>query len=133
MTGSILLIYSVSSGPLLQRFFQNSFSRYLGRISFSLYLVHGPICHMIGHATIPQLWALTGGPTQALPIPGNLESEDPSRPFEGGTNLGYESGVVLGALVVVPCTIWIADVFCRFVDEQFVKFAREFENFLAMS
>lgn len=88
---------------------------------------------MIGHATIPQLWALTGGPTQALPIPGNLESEDPSRPFEGGTNLGYESGVVLGALVVVPCTIWIADVFCRFVDEQFVKFAREFENFLAMS
>jgi hypothetical protein len=132
MTGAMLLVYTVSSAPLLQRFFKNSLSRYLGRISFSLYLVHGPVCHMIGHVLIPKLWALTGGPTQALPIPGNQESENPSRPFEGGTTFGYESGVVLGALLVVPCTIWIADIFCRLIDEKCVQLARDIEMFLGV-
>jgi hypothetical protein len=83
---------------------------------------------MIGHAIIPKSWTMSGGPMQALPIPGNPESEDPSRPFTGGSGLGYESGVVLGALIVVPCTIWMADFFGRLVDEQFVKRAQELEN-----
>jgi len=131
MTGAILLVFTVSSAPILQRFFKNSLSRYLGRISFALYLVHGPICHMVGHTIIPKFWAMTGGPTQAPPIPGIPESEDPSRPFEGGSVLGYEWGVVLGALIVVPFTIWMADIFCRLVDEQFVKLARKLENLLA--
>jgi peptidoglycan/LPS O-acetylase OafA/YrhL len=128
MIGSILLVYTLSDAPVLQRFFKNSFSRYLGRISFSLYLVHGPICHMIGHTIISKFWALTGGPTQALPVPGDLL--DPSRPFEGGTNFGYESGVALTAVIVVPCTIWIADIFCRLVDEPFVNLARTVEKFV---
>jgi hypothetical protein len=86
---------------------------------------------MIGHTIIPKFWAMTGGPTQALPIPGIPESENPSRLFEGGTTFGYEFGIILGALVVVPYTIWTADVFCRFVDEPFVKFAKTFERFLS--
>jgi hypothetical protein len=91
---------------------------------------------MIGYALVPQLWAHTNGPVQAplpndrlvvLPLNYTQLHEDAKRTYEGGTLRGYETAFLLAALVVVPATIWAADLFTRFVDEPVVRFARRVE------
>jgi peptidoglycan/LPS O-acetylase OafA/YrhL len=134
-TGAFAIVFSVSESPALQSFFHNTLSRYFGRISFGLYLVHGPVCHMVGYALIPQLWAYTDGPVQAaldgLPAGASWTDEErvlsAKRPYEGGTEWGFEVGFLLGGLVVVPVTIWAADLFTRYIDEPVVRLARRIE------
>jgi peptidoglycan/LPS O-acetylase OafA/YrhL len=137
--GALLIITSVSESFILQSFFHNSVSRYLGRISFGLYLCHGPICHMIGYALVPRLWAYTNGPTQA-PIPSSATlpaglvlspekiKEQAKRSYSGGTPLGFEMGFLFGGLVVVPAAVWAADLFTRYIDEPIVRLARGVEE-----
>lgn len=105
--GSVLLAWSVSQNDSLKRIFDNAFSRYLGRISYGLYLVHGPICHMLGFWLIPYMWEFTGRETA----------------------MQYESGFLLGAVVIVAVVFWCADRFTVFVDAPSNKLARDLETF----
>lgn len=56
--GAFLAVYASSSSRIstLRSLFDNSFSFYLGKISFALYLVHGPIIHMLGFWLVPWCW-----------------------------------------------------------------------------
>ncbi|KAH0362151.1 hypothetical protein KCU65_g8217, partial [Aureobasidium melanogenum] len=101
--GALLIVWSTSNDPLLQRIFTNSVSQYLGRISFSLYLVHGSIIHTLGYGLLQTLWSIIG--------------EDRK-----------ETCFVLMAVCVVVVTIWWADVFMRLVDIPSVNFARWLEG-----
>lgn len=104
--GSALFVYACSLSPALQRPFTHPIIQYFGKISFALYLVHGPVMHVVGYRILPWAWTWT-----------DVEYEDQ-----------YQAGFVLAACFIVPITIWIADVFWRFVDIPCVKFARWFEN-----
>ncbi|MEI9998312.1 MAG: hypothetical protein WDO13_03660 [Verrucomicrobiota bacterium] len=42
--GGALLVYAIATLPLLRRLLATPFPEFLGRISFSLYLVHLPVC-----------------------------------------------------------------------------------------
>ncbi|THW21058.1 hypothetical protein D6D23_06599 [Aureobasidium pullulans] len=106
--GAMLMIYTTSLDGLLQTFFNNSLSRYLGNISFALYLMHGFTLKTIGYVSVYNFWKITGKETL----------------FQ------YESGFVLGGCVVIPLTIWAADLFWRGVDVPIVKFTRWFEQSL---
>ncbi|KAK0733105.1 acyltransferase 3, partial [Lasiosphaeria miniovina] len=46
-TGSIAFVLALIE-PLLQRLFTSAFAQYLGRISYSLYLWHGAVNHIVG-------------------------------------------------------------------------------------
>ncbi|KAI5197597.1 hypothetical protein E4T39_07160 [Aureobasidium subglaciale] len=106
--GAMIMIFTTSLDGLLQSLFNNSLSRYLGNISFALYLMHGFTLKTIGYITVHGFWQLTGKETL----------------------FRYESGFVLGGLVVIPLTIWAADIFWRFVDLPIVRFTRWFEQSL---
>ncbi|CAD0093820.1 unnamed protein product [Aureobasidium vineae] len=106
--GAMIMIYSTSLDSRLQSLFNNSLSRYLGNISFALYLVHGFTLKTVGYVSVYGFWQITGKDTL----------------FQ------YESGFVLGGLIVIPLTIWFADLFWRFVDIPIVKFTRWFESSL---
>lgn len=106
--GAMIMIYATSLDSRLQSLFNNSLSRYLGNISFALYLVHGFTLKTIGYVSVYGFWKITGKDTL----------------FQ------YESGFVLGGLIVIPITIWLADLFWRFVDIPTVKFTRWFEHAL---
>ncbi|KAG9671125.1 hypothetical protein KCU99_g8318, partial [Aureobasidium melanogenum] len=103
---AILLVWSISNSALLQRLFTNGPVQYLGKISFSLYLMHGPITHTIGYASMDFFWRTIG--------------ED--------TYMRKEIGFVLAAIVNVSSTIWVADVFMRLVDTPTVRFAKWVEE-----
>jgi peptidoglycan/LPS O-acetylase OafA/YrhL len=106
VTGAVLLVYSVSRSPSLQRLFTTELARYLGKISFALYLVHMAILLWFGYSSIELWWWVCG--TETL--------------WRWGLALAI---AFLGQVVVV---VWVADVFWRAVDAPSVRFARWIEE-----
>ncbi|KAH6631011.1 acyltransferase family-domain-containing protein [Chaetomium sp. MPI-SDFR-AT-0129] len=98
--GAILFVYAVGRSRGWQRFFTLPAMQYLGRISYALYLMHGPVMHTAGYAIHRWAWGMTG------------------------TEGAYEAGFVLAAVVIVPVVIWAADVFWRVVDAPVVRLAK---------
>lgn len=103
---AILLIWSTSNSSLIQKIFTNRVSQYLGKISFSLYLVHGMVIHTLHYTLIDKLLKALGSETW-------LERE---------TALG------VSAMVVTVIIIWVSDVFMRAVDIPSVRFAKWIEE-----
>jgi hypothetical protein len=103
---AILLVWSTSNSALLQRLFTNGPVQYLGKISFSLYLMHGPVTHTIGYASMDFFWCAIGDDTYVT----------------------KEIGFILAAIISIASTIWAADVFMRAVDTPTVQFAKWIEK-----
>ena len=113
VVGSILLILCVSRCKPITSFFSNELARYLGRISYALYLVHGPIVRCLGFTLTHRLWVWMGRGNNDIAML-------PTGP--------YYWAVSLGCIVVIPVVIWVADIFARFVDEPIVRLARALED-----
>ncbi|PVH73922.1 hypothetical protein DL98DRAFT_575997 [Cadophora sp. DSE1049] len=93
--GAILLLWSFSKDPVLQKLLTGSVLQYLGNISFSLYLVHGPVLHLFGYSLVPYMWEWTGSDTATK----------------------SQLGIGLSLITLAPIMLWIADVFWRLVDK----------------
>jgi len=106
--GAVLLVMAISNSQPLKDFFSNRFARYLGRISYALYMVHGPINRALGYSLVYQLWFIVGNRTQTQ----------------------YNTAVLLGFVVVFVAVLYGADLFCRTIDEPIVRFAKWLEDSL---
>ncbi|KAI5236741.1 hypothetical protein E4T43_08406 [Aureobasidium subglaciale] len=104
--GAIMLVWSTSCYKPLQRLFDNRLSQYLGRISFSLYIVHGAVTHVVGYPLMNVSDGLIGR--------------------DNGLNKAI--GFYIGTLSTLFLTVWFADIFTRAVDEPSVRFARWVEE-----
>ncbi|KAI9691765.1 MAG: hypothetical protein M1822_007837 [Bathelium mastoideum] len=104
--GSILFIWAVNNAPFLQQPFNTGPMQYLGKLSYALYLMHGPVIHIIGYTIEPWAWSITGSDTE----------------------LQYKLGFLLATALIIPCLIWVADLFWRAFDIPSVKFARWVES-----
>ncbi|OAA66533.1 hard surface-induced protein [Niveomyces insectorum RCEF 264] len=100
--GGAWLVLCVDRTPLLQRLFTGAFPQYLGSISYSLYLVHGPLIWTIGHWLVRQTTALSGTATTGQ----------------------YGLGIVLSALLLWPVLITVADLATRTLDVRAVQLGR---------
>jgi peptidoglycan/LPS O-acetylase OafA/YrhL len=111
--GAFLAVYATSSSHIstLRSLFDNSFSVYLGKISFALYLVHGPVVHMLGFWLVPLCWKWSGKETL----------------------LHKEMGFGVAFVVVTVVVVWAADIFWRAVDQKCVAFARWCEQFVMVA
>lgn len=58
--GAVLLLPCLMREPIICRALESRVPQYLGRISFSLYLVHGPILHSLGFWLMPRLFDVFG-------------------------------------------------------------------------
>lgn len=103
---AFLIVWSVSHMRFLQYPFETCLAQYMGKISFSLYIVHEPLLRVFGWALVPHIWRMTGNesPTQAA--------------------VGY----LLALLIVLAVVIWISDLFWRVVDQPSIRFARFLEE-----
>ncbi|KAF3760582.1 hypothetical protein M406DRAFT_268187 [Cryphonectria parasitica EP155] len=106
----------------LRRFFEGRFCQYLGRISFALYLVHGPVLVVLGDrvyhavgfvAPHEETRALMAGWANKVPLP-----------IAGP--LGLEPAFLLPNILLLPITLWLSDFVTRTVDEPSVRFAQWF-------
>ncbi|KAI1336893.1 acyltransferase [Xylariaceae sp. FL0016] len=109
MVGSIALVFTTARSPPLQRFFNTGVVQYFGRISYAIYLMHGPVQHTAGYAVERWVWTRTG--------------------VEGGW---YNVGATAAACVNIPLVIWAADVFWRAVDAPVVRFTKALETRLSV-
>ncbi|KAK1247786.1 hypothetical protein MKX07_000674 [Trichoderma sp. CBMAI-0711] len=104
-TGAVIFIVAVSHSPRWQRFFNLPVVQYFGKISYAIYLMHGPAMHVVGYHFEKWAYGITG--------------------VEG---YWYNAGFVLGACFCIPTVVWWADVFWRAIDIPTVKFAKWFES-----
>lgn len=102
--GSVLFVFCVGHMPSWQRFFNTPLVAYFGKISFALYLMHGPVMHTAGYTIERWAYSITG--------------------VEGAS---FDAGFALGACGCIPAVVWAADVFWRLVDAPTVKFSRWLE------
>jgi peptidoglycan/LPS O-acetylase OafA/YrhL len=113
---AVFLVSSIPHIPWLKRFFESSFCQYLGRISFSLYLVHGPVLWTLGD----RLYAAVGWPKDGrltyLPHWFNTFPLPKSGP------LGLEPAFLVPHLILLPVTFYLAEVVTRAFDEPSVRF-----------
>lgn len=104
--GAILALYTLSQSKTLQKPFTLNLSQYLGSISFSLYIVYGPVLHMIGFVVVPALWRIIGQDTA----------------------FRYNLAVVTGNGVAYLIVLWTADLFYTYVDMSAIKLSRHIEQ-----
>ncbi|KAI1002944.1 hypothetical protein K3495_g5258 [Podosphaera aphanis] len=115
---SLFLISSIPRIAICKRFFEWRFCQYLGRISFSFYLVHGPVLWILGDRLYVAVgWAreVHGG---AIPNWINLFPLTKSGP------LGFELSFLAPHLIILPVTLWLAEICTRHIDEPSVQFSQ---------
>ncbi|TGJ88744.1 hypothetical protein E0Z10_g113 [Xylaria hypoxylon] len=109
VVGSCLFVFCAARSRGWQRFFELPPIQYLGHLSYAMYLMHGPVTHILGYPVQRWAWGITG--------------------IEGSA---FKSGVALAALINIPLVIWAADIFWRLVDMPTVRFAKWLESKLSV-
>ncbi|KAJ9138295.1 Acyltransferase [Coniochaeta hoffmannii] len=112
------LVASTPRIPWLKRFFETRFCQYLGRISYALYLVHGPVLWIVGD----RLYAATGWwkaeHQEFLPWWVDRLKMPKTGP------LGLELSFLAPQIVLFPLTFWLAEMATRAFDEPAVRFGQ---------
>ncbi len=115
-----MVVPSVARIGWLKRFFETRFCQFLGRISFALYLVHGPILNIVGDRMYYAVgWVRIKGDHDAAVA---AWADVFKLPRTGP--LGLEVSFLVPNLVLLPLTLWAADFVTRTVDEPSVRFAQ---------
>lgn len=117
------LISATPRIPWLKRFFETHFCQYLGRVSYALYLVHGPVLWTLGDRIYTAVgWPGANAAGQLENIPWWVNR----LPLPKTGPLGLEIGFLLPHIILLPVTFWCAEMVTRYVDEPAVKFAQNF-------
>ena len=108
--GGILLVALVAhtspTNPFISATLNAAIPQYLGRMSYSLYIVHGPLIHTVGYVVFPFFWKITG-------------REETWR---------YVTGFMAAYFVLVSMIVLVADLFWRVVDQQCIKITKSFQD-----
>ena len=117
---SNMIVASVPRIRWLKRFFETRFCQYLGRISYALYLVHGPIINTLGD----RLYSATGWIKPSLYDQKMLAAWINIFPLPKTGPLGLEVSFLVPHIILLPFTIWVADLVTRGVDDPTVRFSQ---------
>lgn len=98
---AVLVLYPLFFLPILRRPLNSSVARYLGRISYSLYLVHGTLIRVLGGRILRWAWGVSG--TKGW--------------------WAFNTGFGLASVLFVPVVVWVADLFEQGVERQCLRFA----------
>ncbi len=118
MAGSALMVYGISQLPRLQWPLNSRPIQYLGKISFSLYLVHQTVYHLVRDPVRNSLWYIS----TKEPYPGTEEASKFTGPFAFTWLVGY--------VIMTMINLYAAHLYTKHVDERCVDMARRFDKWL---
>ncbi|WYZ39551.1 hypothetical protein EsH8_III_001465 [Colletotrichum jinshuiense] len=98
--GALLLLPCVLHSPSLRGILEGRLAQYLGKISFSFYLVHGPVLHSLGFWIMPRL-------------------------FE---SFGRNGGFVVGWVILLGVSLYLSDWWYKKIDAWSATVGRRVEN-----
>jgi peptidoglycan/LPS O-acetylase OafA/YrhL len=104
------VLLGLCGSEFLRKPFSTSLAIYMGKISFPLYIVHGPLTHLLGVRLVPFFWNIVGKDTLWQ----------------------YDIGVGLAFVVQAVIVVWVADIVMRTVDTPSVRFGRTLQNWCAV-
>jgi peptidoglycan/LPS O-acetylase OafA/YrhL len=107
--GAFICVLSINFSPFLQGVFNTRLAQYLGKISFALYIVHGPILYTIG--------------VRMLHLARAHRDADVTLYGADAGDLKYFMTSLLAFTVDTILCVCIADLFWRQVDAKSVAFA----------
>lgn len=118
------LVASVPRLPWLKAFFETRFCQYLGRISFALYLMHGPVLWTLGD----RVYAAAGWvrESHAVHYPGWANAI--YIPEVGP--MGFTPRFWICQLILIPFTFWMSEVVTALLDEPSVKLANRWYQYI---
>lgn len=119
--GSTGTVFAVSRIPRLIRWFETPAMQYLGKISFALYLVHGPIITIIGWTVLPIFWWMFGVGTYWPPVVGNGHN---GPLYLGSSRVFVEITGLLTLFVIVPPMLWLSELFEKYVDQPILRWTK---------
>lgn len=108
---AFLIVFACQQNPFLQSFLTTPGVRYLGKISYSMYLMHWSVLECMSPRIFPPVWRW-------------VESMSGDGVGPWGVTLVW----FLTVLAQTPVVIWAGDLFCTFVDGNCVAFAKWVEG-----
>ncbi|KAK7725739.1 hypothetical protein SLS57_003805 [Botryosphaeria dothidea] len=126
--GAVLLLAALMRSPALQHLFVTSFAREAGRRSYALYVVHGPLVHIVNYSVTPVVWQVVGYRAVS-----DRKGQKYGNEVDGeGLLLGQESRWAVGFLVGAIITwgvVWVAaGLFEKSVERRCARLARVVER-----
>ncbi|KXS98931.1 hypothetical protein AC578_7460 [Pseudocercospora eumusae] len=115
--GATLTMIAIPNIPWCKSFFESRFCRFLGRISYSLYLTHLPVLWVIGGRIYAAFGRFRGKP-ELYGAWANLI------PLPASGPVGMELNVVVPTMFFVLLAFGVAELATRFIDDPSVKFAQ---------
>ncbi|KAF1809320.1 membrane protein acetyltransferase-like protein [Eremomyces bilateralis CBS 781.70] len=113
--GAILLVYAVLRLKWLQSFFTTRWLKYLGRISFSLYLLHIPFLWTVGDR-IERMFGR---------VPGDIRTWfDYKLAIPDAGPIGFSTGFLVSQAFIFPLTMLLAELGTRILDEPSIRVGR---------
>jgi peptidoglycan/LPS O-acetylase OafA/YrhL len=112
------LVASTSRIAWLKSFFETPFNQYMGRISFAFYLVHGPVLWILGD----RLYVATGWVKESHP--NGLPDWINTFQLPKAGPLCLELSFLAPNLILLPVTLWLAEITTKLLDKPSVKFAQ---------
>lgn len=114
---ALFLIAAIPRLPWLKKFFDTRVNQYLGRISFSLYLVHGPVLWVLGERLYSAVGYTREAHKEHIPHWMNIF------PLSKAGPLGLEPAFLAPHIILLPVTLWLAEIVTKIFDEPSVKFS----------
>jgi len=124
---AVLIVWTVGEMPLAKRFFESGFAQYCGRISYAIYICHGPVLDLYEKRIMGTPFI----PAHGEPGKPGFKAAVLARGVKGITGMDTRAqmqlGWVIGILLLGPIAVWAADLFWRGVDDTVVKVGRTIE------
>jgi peptidoglycan/LPS O-acetylase OafA/YrhL len=121
-------VWSCGELRAVRRFFEGPFAQYCGRVSYAVYIVHGPVLEVLQGFVVGQPFVpATGEPDREGYVPG-LPAAGIKALVGGDTPAQRTVAWFVGLVVSAPAVIWAADVFWRVVDNQMIALGRKIET-----
>ena len=114
---SLMVVASIPRIPWLKAFFETRFCQYMGRISFSFYLVHGPVLWTLAD----RLYVAAGWVRESHVM--NIPQWVNKFPLPKGGPLGFDLAFLLPHLIIFPLTLWLSEMVTKLFDEPSVRFS----------
>ena len=126
--GAFLIVWSCGELGLVRRFLEGPLAQYCGRLSYAIYIIHGPALVMyqgrvVGGPYVPQ----RGQPGEAG-FAAAIQGSGIKGIFGHDTTTQQIISWFVGILILGPFIVWLSDLFWRFVDAPIVTFGRTMEN-----